>query len=614
MDVDHRIFSFAGCTLDVTRGALSRDGHEQHLRPKSYAVLRYLVEHAGRLVGKQELLDAVWGSTVVTEGSLTQCIIDIRRAIGDSDQRLLRTIPRQGFILDTPVAASELHPGSPAAGPRVLRSRAVAGAWLGLLLLAGAVAWLLLHRTAGLAPDGADVPRVQAPDKSIAVLRFLDLSPEGDQAYFADGLAEEILHLLSQSPDLKVIARSSSFAFDPGSLDIATVASELDVTHVLEGSVRRAGDRLRITVQLIDSATRAHVWSRTYDRTPARLLAVQGEVAADVASALAVSLRLPPISTSPDAAPAQEYYLLGRHLFLRRGPGDLDAAERHFRRAVELDPQHARAWTALAGVFAARPVDESSDPEHQLEEQRAVLERALAIDPALAEAHVRLARYFRIKGDPAAAEAAFERARQLAPGEPLVIAAMARLAMLDGRLEAAIELQRRLCALDPLSAVYRGSLAHLLMRAGRYEAALSELRRTQALSPENPSVRTDLALALLLLDRIDEAREVVAGASASPRVDQLQCLLGPADEAAAACERLRADDSAYGHFLLAEIAAHRGDTDAAFGSLSAALRVARPAGSGMGFDLGLEMAISPFLRERQADPRWRAMTEGMPGQ
>jgi TolB-like protein/DNA-binding winged helix-turn-helix (wHTH) protein/Flp pilus assembly protein TadD len=627
MDTEHSAYSFAGFMLDVTRGTLSSGGLETRLRPKSYAVLRYLVEHSGRLVGKQELLDSVWGSTVVTEGSLTQCIIDIRRALGDADQRLLRTIPRQGFILDAAVtvtalasrpppadiAAGTASAAAPAVGHRALRPPPVAAVLLGLLLLAGGAWWFVADRATDLPHDVTGAPQSIDTGKSIAVLRFLDLSPDGDHAYFADGLAEEILHLLAQSPDLKVIARSSSFAYEPGSVDLGAVAEQLDVAYVLEGSVRRAAEQLRITVQLIDTSTRAHVWSRTYDHSLSRVLQVQGEVATDIAAALAVSLQLPQISMSPEGAAAQDLYLLGRHLFLRRGPGDLDAAERHFQRAVQLDPRHARAWTALAGLYHVRAVDVLHDPDYRLEEQRAVLERALAIDPALGEAHVRLARYFALNGDTAAAAAAFEHAQQVAPGDPLVIASLAHQALLDGRLDTAIELADRVVELDPLSAVYRGNLGHMLLAAGRFEAALAQLRRTEALSPHDLRTRNDVALALLLLGRDAEARKAIADAPAGPRVDQLRVLVATPADADAAYERLQACASAQCQLLLAEIAAHRGDTDAAFEWLAAARSIVATSASRSEFELATEIAISPLLRPLHQDPRWEALRMDRPG-
>jgi TolB-like protein/DNA-binding winged helix-turn-helix (wHTH) protein len=625
MDTDHGVYRFAGFALDVARGTLSRDGIESRLRPKSHAVLRYLVEHPGRLVSKQELLDAVWGSAIVTEDSLTQCVIEIRRAMGDAEQRLLRTVPRQGFMLDTVVTITTTpgqlsatqepaEPGSrtaPSAALPALRPRTIATVLLGLSLLAGFTWWFVADRTNHRTLGGA-APQAAAQAKSIAVLRFLDLSQDGDQAYFADGLAEEILHLLAQAPNLRVIARSSSFAFAPGAIDIASVADQLDVAYVLEGSVRRAGSQLRITVQLIDASTSAHVWSRTYDRTLAAVLEVQAEIATDVASALAVTLQLPAISASPEAAAAHELFLLGRHLFTRRGPGDLAAAEQSFQRAVDLDPQHARAWTALAGVYYVRAVEELHDPSQRLEEQRAALERALAIDPGLGEAYVRFARYFATKGDSAAAAVAFERAKQLAPGDPLVLAALAHRAMLDGQADTAIELASRVVELDPLSAVYRANLGHLLLAAGRFEAALVQLRRAQALSPNGPATRIDIALALFLLGRDEGFNEAIAAAPPGPRVDQLRVLAADSAHASAAYQRLHACDSAQCRFLLAEIAAHWGDADGAFESLEAARHIVAEDASRATFDLYGEVAVSPFMRSLRQDPRWLALRAQQP--
>lgn len=614
-------YSFAGFTLDVARGTLSREGRETRLRPKSYAVLRYLVEHPGRLVGKQELLDAVWGSTVVTEGSLTQCVIEIRRALGDSDQKLLRTVPRQGFLFDVTVTAGASSSPTPADSEPVQsavevsterpppRSRSVTAALIAVLLASGIAGWLIAQRHDDPTGAAIEVPPASHADPSIAVLRFLDLSPNGDQAYFADGLAEEILHLLAQSPDLRVIARSSSFAFEPGSTDIAAIADQLDVAYVLEGSVRRAGSQLRITVQLIDSSTRAHVWSQTYDREFAGVLDLQRQIAADVADRLKVTLSTVPAEAAPGSAEAQDLYLLGRHLLRRRGPGDLEAAERHLERAVQLDSNHARAWTELAGVYNIRGAEELGDPLHRLEEQRQALEHALAVDPRLADAHMRLGRYFTLKGDRVAAEAALERAREIAPDDPLVLGTLAKRAAVGAQLDEAIELARRAVAQDPLSAIYRQNLGHLQLAAGQYDAALAELQRVQWLSPRRLEVHADIALVMVLQGRPDDARRALASAPDGARKDQALALLAAPGESGASLERLEADRSAVGHFLRAEIEAYRGDVDAAFGLLREAVQAQAAGEPGVTFDLAYEVIISPFLEALREDPRWPALRE-----
>ncbi len=625
-------YSFEGFTLDLERGELSSDGNNLHLRPKSFEVLRYLVEHAGRLVGKQELIDAVWGRTVVTEGSLSQCIVDIRRAIGDRRQRLLRTVPRRGFIFEGSVGAAPTNgtaatapspPGESATRPvdgpaveqhatpvRAVRFRLAFIALLGLTVLA-AVGWSLRPERPP-APATPDTAMQGAPATSIAVLRFADLSPEGDQAWFADGLAEELLNLLAQSPDLRVTARGSSFAFDPVSADVASVADQLGVSHVIEGSVRRDGDALRVTVQLIDARTQTHIWSRSYDRTMAGVLDVQSEIAGDVASILAVEFERPRSSTSTQAAAAEEAYLLGRHLFNRRADGDLASAEQQFVRAVEFDPQHARAWTALAGAIHVRGYDELQDPGYRLEEQRTALERALAVEPEQGEALVRLSRYYRLMGDAAAADATFERARQVAPDSPLVIVKLQFAAAMDGRFDEAVALAHRVVDLDPLSAMHRLLLSHMLIAAGRYEEALVELQRVDTLAPGRPETPARLARALLLLDRADDARQAIVGIAEIPLVDQMRVMLADPAEASAAYQRLRAVDSAECHFLLAEISARHGDLDAAFESLAAARLIVRLKGPRETFQLRNEIALSPFLGPLRADPRWKEFEPDLP--
>lgn len=616
-ETGHRRYAFGEFTLDAERAVLLRGAEEVRLRPKSFEVLRHLVNHAGVLVERRALMDAVWGTTVVTEDSLTQCIIEVRRALGDRGQRMLRTVPRRGFILDVEVRIDgdgcAPSPGTPAAGsgatvessPRSSSGIADRFALWAIALVAAILGgWLLAGRDG---PDPGPSPAQEAPERSIAVLRFLDLSPRGDQAYFADGLAEEILHLLAQSPDLRVAARSSSFAFAAGDADVGRVATQLGVRHVLEGSVRRDGESLRVTVQLIDAETQAHVWSRTYDRVFGRILELQGDIASDVADALHVTLIRAPQSTSPAGAEAQDSYLLGLHLFHRRGPDDLAAAERHFERAVRLDPQHARAWTALAGAYNVRALEELRDPGYRREEQRRALEQALAIDPKLAEAHVRLARLFVAMGDRASAEEAFAKARAAGPSDPLVLATLVYRESRDGRLDEAIELAQKLVQLDPLSALYRGNLGHLLIAGGRYQSALTELQRVQALSPHLEETRNDIATVLLLSGRSDDALRSLAGAPQGPNHDRLRVLLGPPAEALAASARLSADQSARSQFLQAEIAAYLGDIELAFGRLDDALRAHGDARSQLDFDLPYAIILSPFLRPLHHDPRWRAL-------
>jgi TolB-like protein/DNA-binding winged helix-turn-helix (wHTH) protein len=362
--VAHEGYAFGQFVLDLDRGMLLGPQGEIGLRPKSFHVLEYLVEHHGRLVTSQALLEAVWGQTVVTQDSLTQCIVEIRRVLGDDGRHLVRTIPRRGYMLDAPVTrlaatdgtapvATASAPGgqvgesAPATdAPRRARLMLVLVA---AVLVAGLV-WLVQREAPVGGGTGVAVPVLP---NSVAVLPFVDMSAEQDQEYFGDGIAEEILNLLAQVPALKVIARTSSFSFKGRPVDIAEIAARLGVAHVLEGSVRRSGDRVRITAQLIGTHDSTHLWSESYDRELGDLIDVQTEIAAAVASVLEQELlaaRAPERGRPRDPA-AYDYFLRARFLFNRRDPGDLDSAREQFEAALRLDPEYAPAWAGLAGVY-----------------------------------------------------------------------------------------------------------------------------------------------------------------------------------------------------------------------------------------------------------------------
>ena len=291
---DHRTYLFGAFVLDVDRGALLKDGADVPLRPKCFKVLSYLVEHHGLLVTKEEVLGAVWPDVVVTEDSLTQCLIQIRKVLGDDSREMVLTVPRRGYLFDVPVTVhkpgevqvAQWAPDSLDSNRRP--SRWSVGAAIVLALALAATWWNgARHRVHEGMPR--DVRAVALP-ASIAILPFEDMSPEGDQEYFGDGISEEVLNLLAQTPELTVISRTSSFSFKGQNADIETIAQKLNVASVLEGSVRKNGDQVRITAQLVEASNSAHLWSQTYDRTLDDVLGVQSEIAASVAAVLKVKL------------------------------------------------------------------------------------------------------------------------------------------------------------------------------------------------------------------------------------------------------------------------------------------------------------------------------------
>jgi TolB-like protein/thioredoxin-like negative regulator of GroEL len=481
---------------------------------------------------------------------------------------------------------------------------------LGIL---GAGWWSWSQQAAPVATTGDAPDILSAAPNSIAVLRFADLSPGRDQAYFADGLAEEILHLLAQSPALRVTARTSSFAFDPGVEDISTIAQQLGVDYVLEGSVRRDHDDLRITAQLIDSSNSYHVWSRTYDRKFSGILELQREIAADVATAMKVTLAETDVAYSPDRAEAHEWFLLARHLYHRRGPGDIEAALDKYRRALEVDPRHARAWVGMAAVYNVISFEGWIDRDEGVVRQGEALENALAIDPALVEAHGRIAHYLFVTGDRERALESLRRAKELNPEEDIVLKIEANFAMFEGRVETSVAIMERLVSRDPLSAIRRNSLASFLLAAGRAEEALTQFRRASQLSPEQ-NYHWGIARALLIRGDYDGARAEAALIENEPWRDQIEALLDAEQGGAPAVTRLASDPDLVDKLLLAEVFAHRGDLDEAFEWISLASEaIIRAPRGGPESRLRWQMVASPFFRVLHHDPRWRTTMELMRG-
>ena len=473
---ENRTYSFGDYTLDLARGALLRSGADVKLRPKSFEVLRVLVERHGRLVTKEELLDAVWGRTVVTEGSIVQCLIDVRRAIGDESQQMVKTVPRRGYIFDLPVtlsdgtaqetrvavtlsapqeSGSEDRPSAtaPQAQSRLrsLRQGLFAAALISLVPFA--IWWGLESRGTDATPPVERVP-AQAPHNSIAVLPFVNMSSDPDSEYFCDGISEEILNRLAAFPNLHVIARTSSFALKASDLDARKLSSLLGVRYLLQGSVRRDGDRVRIAAQLVDDSG-VQVWSNAYDRELHGIFAIQQDIAEAVATNVVPKIvaRLP---AEPEVLPnleAYQHYLAGRQIFDKRMPRYAELAEEQFKMAVAIDPQYAEALVELAIVLAFHT--------STAQEAEEAVDRALSLKPGLARAHVAKGVLLEARRPPdlPGAEAAYRQALTLDPN--MVDASNWLAAVLEdqGRHAERLSILERAARIDPLAPALMTNLA-----------------------------------------------------------------------------------------------------------------------------------------------------------
>lgn len=586
-------------SIDPATGEVTGPGGREQLDPKVMQVLTALAHRAGEVVSHDELFAEVWPGAVVTDDVLRRCIYQLRahlvRAGGDRRYRaLLETLPKRGYRLCR--EADARRPAGALRRPAAITLAAALAAALGL-------GWIIESRR----PD-APAPAIQP---SIAVLPFTDLSDAQDQQYFAEGLSEEILNLLAQLPELRVIARTSSFAFrDQPQLGVAAIARQLDVSHVLEGSVRKSGDRVRITAQLVDASDSRHLWSETFDREPRDLLAVQEDIASAIARTLEIRLVTGGEAAERRVDPgAYEHYLHGLYLRNRRGPGDLAAAERSFRGALEIDADYAPAWAALASVLMMRAFRESDDPTEGLERMREAVARALELDPALPEARVRAAHYHFQAGDFERAREHWRRAQELDADHPLVLGNLGGLAIRRGDIDTALKVKRRIVQLDPLNAVARSNLAWVLARAGKFEESERQLARAKELSPGSSALDQTEAELMILQGRFDDALGVADRLAPGALREQILAIatygLGQTAAAEAAVERMRRFDDFELPRRIAEIHAVRGEVDQAFEWLVVARDAELAAAPTPGErSRPFRVIDSLLLRSLHDDPRW----------
>src|SRR5437016_5522590 len=471
-------YRFGTFELQPNERRLLAGGEPVVLGPRAFDLLIALVERPGQLVTKEELLDCVWPKLVVEENNLQVQVSALRKILG---QEAIATIPGRGYRFTVTLTASN-------------------------------------------APLKTLLPPIDENVPSIAVLPFVNMSDDAANEYFADGIAEELLNVLSKIRGLRVASHTSAFSFKGGKVDIPTVAQKLNVATVLEGSVRKAGKRVRITAQLVEVATDSHLWSRTYDRDLNDIFAVQDDIARSVVQELQAAL----LGEKPDApasaavkaelqaaakgrganAKAYALYLQGRFVADRITRDDLAKGIQYFREALELDPGYALAWAELSRAHLNEAGYSWAPLESGFGKARMAAERALELEPDLAEAYVALGLVqMNYDWDWQRADASFRRALSLAPGNAEVPRGAAVLAGTLGRNDEAVALARRAVALDPLSMSAHRRLGARCLGAGLLDEAEAVVKKAIEFSPQGGLLHAWLGRVHLAQGRIEEARE-----------------------------------------------------------------------------------------------------------
>jgi TolB-like protein/DNA-binding winged helix-turn-helix (wHTH) protein len=494
------IYRFGNCELDTARFALRRDGTVQAIEPQVLRLLLYLIENRHRVITRTELFDNIWRGRVVADAALYSRIKSARAAIGDGGptQAFIRTVSRTGYqfvaAVEERTAESEAARASPnstdavptvgteATTPslpvselttaRVAPRLWVAAAVVGVALVIGFALW---SRTL----VSASTARAQSLP-TIAVLPFLDLSSSGEQDRFADGLTEEITDQLTQIPGVRVAGRTSAYTYKDRNEDLRVIAKNLGVENVLEGSVRREGERLRITTQLIDSSGK-HIWSRTYDRDRGDLLAIQNDVARTVAITFNVAVNAASTATGKGGTTnreAYDAYLSARAAMIdpgRASARDVRFAISQLERTVALDPEFAMGWTWLSLAY----VKSDALPEKGTKEWKDRARQAAA------------------------------RANELAPDLPWVLAAEALVAMQDLNWSDAEKLLARARASAGGAENPWSCSGCLDVLVGRPHDALKEFQRAAVAEPARSMDALPFSLGHFLAGELDDAERVL---------------------------------------------------------------------------------------------------------
>jgi len=359
-------------------------------------------------------------------------------------------------------------------------------------------------------PVDSAAPQQSVDENSIAILPFDDMSAAGDQAYFSDGLAEELLNLLAKLPELKVASRTSSFSFRDVGADIRTIAAQLGVRYVLEGSVRKQADRIRITTQLIDADTDFHIWSEVYEREQNDVFAIQDDIARNVVSALELVISSQSETMlsrkSTENIDAFEAYLRGRS-FLRMSASSetLASAEASFRKAIELDASYAAAHAGLCDTYRER--FQATSDMTAFESAEAACDRALVLSPGEPPVLISLGQLYRLSGEDSRAEQNFLRAIELDDRAAAAYEGLARTYEHQNRLDDAYIAYQRAIDIQPGYWRAHATMGGFLFRIGRSDEALTYMREAVDLSPNNPRALNSLGSSLYMLGAFDSARD-----------------------------------------------------------------------------------------------------------
>ena len=507
-----RMFHFGEFTLEVEEHRLREGESEIDLRPKAFDVLLYMVEHHGHLVRKDELMDAVWGTTIVTEAAMTHCIEEVRKALGDDAHQssYLKTISRVGYKFIAPVSAVDSsgqgftksdaqHVSEMSSTSQQHAQRRVLDHLLSLWTRTSLKILILVLIGMMIVTSALYLQHMRSylKIKSLAVLPLTNLNGDPALEYFADGMTEALITELAKISSIRVISRTSVMQYKEIQRPLADIANELRVDAIVEASILYSGDRVRITAQLLQANPERHLWAESYDRKMRDILALQKEVTRAIAEEIEAKLTPQEQANLTNVRQvdleAYQAYLRGRFFWNKRVPESFLKSIDYFNQAISIDPGYAPAYAGLADCYNLLYDYDVMTPLEAVSRAKAAAMKALEIDTLLAEAHASLGfALTRYDWDWIGAEREFKRAIELNPNYAAAHHWYALELCMMGRFqEAMIEITEAL-ELDPFSLIINANKGWLLFFERNYDAAEQWLQRTRELDPNFLSTRVKL--------------------------------------------------------------------------------------------------------------------------
>ncbi len=508
--LSHETRCFDGFTLDLTRGCLLRGSEEIKLRPKPFEALKYLVENPGRLISKTELIGVIWPDTAVTDDSLVQCLIEVRRALNDDAQLMIKTVPRRGYIFDRPVSdtvsIAPVTTVTEESGVHLIieeeETNGHGSVAAQALPVAGSVALLPAYNTTiiqrittaigrhrwaaavgllGLAVAAAGIFYLTRPSEaidSVAVMPFVNVSADPNIEYLSEGISDSIINNLSELPSLKVSSLNSVLRYKGKQTDPRAIGRDLNVRALLMGRLTRHGDDISISTELIDPKDNRHLWGQRYNYKLADIVALQEEISRDITRQL--RLRLSSAEQKQvakhytESTEAQEAYWKGRYHMRKLTPQELQESIRYFNRAIELDPKFALAYAGLASSYSTLGARGTLSPMEAYPRVIAAATKALELDDTLAEAHHAQARVKRDNWDLAGAERELKRAIELNGNYAEARHNYSHLLIALGRPAESLSESKRLLEIDPLDLQWNAHLGWYYLRMRQYDQAIQK--------------------------------------------------------------------------------------------------------------------------------------------